>query len=84
LGRKRNWKYKNKRVSNFTIIIVRPDKATQIRSEDGKRKMRNYFRRRAAIEPTIRHLKPDHRVYLNFLKGIAGDSLNFIMALRRL
>ncbi len=45
-----------------------------------KRKKRKHFRRRAAIEPIIGHLKQDHRVARNFLKGQIGDSINFIMA----
>jgi len=45
-----------------------------------KRKKRNHFRRRAAIEPIIGHLKSDHRAARNFLKGQLGDSINFMMA----
>ena len=45
-----------------------------------KRKKRKHFKRRAAIEPIIGHLKQDHRVARNFLKGQIGDSINFIMA----
>jgi len=45
-----------------------------------RRKKRKRFRRRAAIEPIIGHLKPDHRAARNFLKGQIGDSINFIMA----
>jgi len=45
-----------------------------------KRKKRKHHRRRAAIEPIIGHLKADHRVARNFLKGQVGDSINFMMA----
>ena len=45
-----------------------------------KRKKRKHHRRRAAIEPIIGHLKADHRVARNFLKGQSGDSINFMMA----
>lgn len=45
-----------------------------------KRKKRKHFRRRAAIEPIIGHLKSDHRVARNFLKGSEGDAINFLMA----
>ena len=44
------------------------------------RKKRKHFRRRAAIEPVIEHLKSDHRAARNFLKGQIGDQINFIMA----
>ena len=45
-----------------------------------KRKKRKHFRRRAAIEPIIGHLKSDHRAARNFLKGTEGDAINFLMA----
>ena len=45
-----------------------------------RRKKRKHHRRRAAIEPIISHLKSDHRVARNFLKGQSGDSINFMMA----
>ena len=35
---------------------------------------------RAAIEPIIGHIKKDHRAALNYLKGKAGDQVNFAMA----
>jgi transposase, IS5 family len=37
-------------------------------------------RRRAAIEPIIGHMKSDYRLSRNFLKGIAGDQINLLMA----
>ena len=45
-----------------------------------KRKKRKHFRRRAAIEPIIGHLKADHRVAKNYLKGTHGDNINFMLA----
>lgn len=41
---------------------------------------RKRFRRRAGIEPVIGHLKSDHRLKRNFLKGFAGDQINLLMA----
>lgn len=41
---------------------------------------RKRFRARAAIEPTISHLKRNHALGLNFLKGVAGDIHNAILA----
>ena len=35
---------------------------------------------RAAIEPSIGHLKQDYRLCRNYLKGILGDNLNVILA----
>lgn len=45
-----------------------------------KRKLRKLFRQRAAIEPIIGHLKSDHRLGRNYLKGIIGDQINPILA----
>ena len=38
------------------------------------------MKRRAAIEPTIGHLKSDHRLNRNYLKGEVGDKANVILA----
>src|ERR1035437_216461 len=45
-----------------------------------KQKMRNGFRRRAAIEPVIGHLKSDYRLSRNFYKGVFGDNINVMLA----
>ena len=45
-----------------------------------KQKLRKGFRRRAAIEPKIGHLKSDHRLSRNFYKGIFGDNINVMLA----
>lgn len=45
-----------------------------------KQKMRKGFRRRAAIEPRIGHLKQDHRLSRNFYSGIFGDDINVMLA----
>ena len=41
---------------------------------------RKRFRARAAIEPTISHLKRNHSLGLNFLKGVTGDINNALLA----
>ncbi len=41
---------------------------------------REKFRRRAAIEPVIGHLKSDHRMARNYLKGFKGDEINLLLA----
>ena len=38
------------------------------------------FKRRAAIEPGIGHLKDDHRLNRNYYKGIKGDDINVMPA----
>jgi hypothetical protein len=42
--------------------------------------MRKRFRRRAALEPVISHLKHDFRLSRCFLKGFQGDQLNLLLA----
>jgi IS5 family transposase len=39
-----------------------------------------WFRRRSAIEPVIGHMKEDHRMDRNYLKGTQGDKMNVILA----
>ena len=39
-----------------------------------------WMKRRAAVEPTIGHLKTDHRLERNQLRGIIGDSINAILS----
>ncbi len=43
-------------------------------------KARQRFRRRAGIEPVIGHLKSDHRMLRNFLRGSIGDDVNILLA----
>jgi len=40
------------------------------------RTVRKWFKRRAAIEPIIGHVKSDHRMSKNYLKGVDGDHIN--------
>ncbi len=42
--------------------------------------LRKRKKRRAAIEPKIGHLKSDHRMGRNFLKGALGDRINALLA----
>ena len=45
-----------------------------------KEKKRKDFRRRAAIEPIIGHLKSDHRMARNYLRSFKGDEINLLLA----
>ena len=38
------------------------------------------MKRRAAVEPSIGHLKSEHRLERNRLKGAAGNEINVILA----
>jgi IS5 family transposase len=57
-----------------SIHVVRsiPKRAT--------RALRRMLKRRAAIEPTIGHLKSDNRLDRNYLTGRAGDRINAILS----
>lgn len=59
---------------NATVHVVRtiPKKATGT--------VRRMFKRRAAVEPTIGHLKSDNRLCRNHLTGKAGDQINTLLA----
>lgn len=67
-----------KEVLGTNIII--PDKPGKQRTPYQKQKLRNGFKRRAAIEPKIGHLKQDHRLSRNYYKGIKGDNINVMLA----
>lgn len=45
-----------------------------------KQKARKKFCRRAGIEPVIGHIKQDHRMQRNYLKGTLGDAINTMLA----
>jgi IS5 family transposase len=38
------------------------------------------MKRRAAAEPSLGHLKAEHRLERNRLKGVAGDAINAILS----
>ena len=63
---------------NGTQILIPKNKKEKTRYQQEIARKR--FRARAAIEPTISHLKRNHSLGLNFLKGVAGDINNAILA----
>ena len=71
--------YQGKQMVGHTKIN-RPKPPLKKDNNYQKRKKRKHHRRRAAIKPIIGHLKAEHRVARNFLKGQIGDSINFMMA----
>jgi len=71
--------YRGKRKIGTTRIEI-PESGKGPKTEHEKRNARERFRRRAAIEPIIGHLKNDHRMLRNYLKGRIGDSVNLFMA----
>jgi transposase, IS5 family len=64
-------------VGNTKIEIP---KNTKEKSRYQQEVVRKRFRARAAIEPTISHLKRNHALGLNFLKGVAGDINNALLS----
>ena len=42
--------------------------------------IRREMKRRAAVEPVIGHLKAEHRMDRNYLKGQNGDRANAVLA----
>lgn len=71
--------YRGKSKFNGTQIVT-PKPARKNASDEAIALARKRFRRRAGIEPVIGHLKSDHRLKRNFLKGFAGDQINLLMA----
>lgn len=60
-------------IGQTNINVPKPDaKITK-----NKRKRHS---KRAAIEPIIGHLKHDYRMARNYLKGVAGDQINVLLA----
>jgi len=68
----------SKEVLGTTIIL--PDSPGKNRTSYEKQKLRKGFKRRAAIEPKIGHLKQDHRLGRNFYSAIKGDNINVMLA----
>ena len=61
-------------------MISIPGKPLKRDTKYQKEQKRKKFRRRAAIEPIIGHLKSDHRLSRNYLKGFIGDEINLLLA----
>lgn len=71
--------YKGKKNINGTEIIL-PSAPKNRDTAYQKQKARKRFRARAGIEPVIGHIKHDHRMLRNYLKGAIGNQLNTILA----
>ncbi len=71
--------YRGQKFSGKTEILT-PRPPNRSESAENQEMNRKRQRRRASIEATIGHLKLDHRLARNFLKGSIGDSINLLMA----
>jgi len=67
-----------KEVEGVQIII--PNRSKKNKTNYQKQKARKQFRGRAGIEPVIGHIKHDHRMIKNYLKGTIGDVVNALCA----
>ena len=65
-----------KEVEGTAILLP----TTKEKTRYGQQVARSRFRARAAIEPCISHLKRNHSLGLNILKGVAGDINNALLA----
>jgi IS5 family transposase len=70
--------FRGKKKIGETEIII-PDNG-QNKTAYEKRKKRKQCQSRAAIEPVIGHIKHDHRMLRNYLKGTQGDQMNATLA----
>lgn len=61
-------------------VITTPGKPKKSDTAWQRRKTRGKFRRRAAIEPIIGHLKTDHRMGQNYLHGAQSPQINAWLA----
>ena len=71
--------YRGKKEVDGTVICI-PDTPKKRDTKYQKEQKRKKFRRRAAIEPIIGHVKSDHRMQRNYLKGFVGDEINLLLA----
>jgi len=71
--------YRGRKTVDGTEVLL-PGKPKPGQSKSMSAKMRARFRRRAAIEPVISHLKHQYRLARCFLKGFVGDQVNLLLA----
>lgn len=71
--------FRGKSEFGSTRVMLPQSDATPL-SESHRAQGRTRYRRRAAIEPRIGHLKSDFGLGRNFLKGTPGDELNLLLA----
>jgi IS5 family transposase len=71
--------YRGKSRVNDTKINY-PKPLAKNLSDKMKELIQKQFRKRAGIEGIISHLKNEHRLYRNYLKGFLGDEINLFMS----
>ena len=71
--------YRGRKIIGQTRISI-PTSGGKGQTYYQKTKERKKFRKRAGIEPVIGHLKSDHRMIRNYLRGTLGDAINTMLA----
>lgn len=69
----------NSIIGTTQILIPKPFNTKKLNAYQ-QRKLRKHFKRRAAIEPIIGHLKTDNRLSRNYYRGIIGDEINVLLS----
>ena len=72
--------YRGKSQINSTTIVTPGPEKDRNRSSAYRENKSRQCKSRAAIEPVISHLKHNHRMLRNYLKGFTGDKINAILA----
>ena len=67
-------------INKHTTTISIPGTVLKKDTQKEKDIKREKFKRRAAIEPIIGHMKSDYRMARNYLKGFIGDEINLLLA----
>ncbi len=67
-------------INENTIAISIPGVRLKRDTQEQINIKREKFKRRAAIEPIIGHMKSDHRMARNYLKGFKGDEINLLLS----
>src|SRR5690606_98862 len=63
-----------------TVIQIPKHFSDKTQTKYRQQKQKKAFKRRAAIEPVIGHLKSDHRLSRNFYHKIFGDNINVLLS----
>lgn len=72
--------YRGRKKVLDTNICIPDDGVNKKVTTYRRNQLRKSFCRRAAIEPSIGHLKSDHRLSRNYYKGKFGDDINILLA----
>ena len=72
--------YRGKSQLNSTVVVTPGPEKDRSKSYAYRENKSRQCKSRAAIEPVISHLKHDHRMLRNYLKGFTGDKINAMLA----